>query len=57
MSLIEQYNASIKDLCNIYNVPVTLLNNTESSTYNNVKEAKKALYQNCVIPELIKDSR
>ena len=54
MSLIEQYNASIKDLCNIYNVPVTLLNNTESSTYNNVKEAKKALYQNCVIPELLK---
>lgn len=54
MSLIEQYNASIKDLCNIYNVPVVLLNNTESSTYNNVKEAKKALYQNCVIPELLK---
>ena len=54
MSLIEQYNASIKDLCNIYNVPVQLLNNTESSTYNNMKEAKKALYQNCVIPELIK---
>ncbi len=54
MSLIEQYNASIKDLCNIYNVPVQLLNNTESSTYNNMKEAKKALYQNCVIPELVK---
>jgi HK97 family phage portal protein len=54
MSLIEQYNASIKDLCNIYNVPVQLLNNTESSTYNNMKEAKKALYQNCVIPELLK---
>ena len=54
LSLIEQYNASIKDLCNIYNVPVTLLNNTESSTFNNVKEAKKALYQNCVIPELNK---
>jgi HK97 family phage portal protein len=54
VSLIEQYNASIKDLCNIYNVPVSLLNNTESSTYNNVKEAKKALYQNCVIPELNK---
>tara|TARA_B100000085_G_C18527969_1_gene506704 strand:- start:164 stop:1699 length:1536 start_codon:yes stop_codon:yes gene_type:complete len=54
LSLIEQYNASIKDLCNIYNVPVQLLNNTESSTYNNMKEAKKALYQNCVIPELQK---
>jgi HK97 family phage portal protein len=54
LSLIEQYNASIKDLCNIYNVPVQLLNNTDSSTYNNMKEAKKALYQNAVMPELIK---
>ena len=54
VSLIEQYNASIKDLCNIYNVPVQLLNNTESSSYNNMKEAKKAMYQNAVIPELIK---
>ena len=53
VSLIEQYNASVKDLCNIYNVPVQLLNNTDSSTYNNMKEAKKALYQNAVIPELI----
>lgn len=54
LSLIDQYNASIKDLCNVYNVPVQLLNNTESSTYNNMKEAKKALYQNAVIPELIR---
>lgn len=54
VSLIEQYNASIKDLCNIYNVPVQLLNNTDSSSYNNMKEAKKALYQSCVIPELLK---
>ena len=54
VSLIAQYNASIKDLCNIYNVPVQLLNNTESSSYNNMKEAKKALYQNAVIPELVK---
>ncbi len=54
VSLIEQYNASVKDLCNIYNVPVQLLNNTDSASYNNMKEAKKALYQNAVIPELIK---
>ena len=54
LSLLEQYNASIKDLCNIYNVPVQLLNNTDSSTYNNMKEAKKALYQNAVIPEMLK---
>ena len=54
LSLLEQYDSTIKDLCNIYNVPVQLLNNTSASTYNNQKEAKKALYQNAVIPELIK---
>jgi len=54
LSLIEQYNATVKDLCNIYNIPVQLLNNTDASTYNNMKEAKKAMYQNAVIPELIK---
>ena len=54
VSLIEQYNASIKDLCNIYSVPVQLLNNTDTSTYNNMVEAKKTLYQNAVIPELNK---
>ena len=43
LSLIEQYNASVKDLCNIYNVPVQLLNNTESSTYNNQKSAKSGI--------------
>ena len=54
LSLIEQYNASVKDLCNIFNVPVQLLNNTDSASYHNMKEAKKALYQNAVIPELLK---
>tara|TARA_Y100001951_G_scaffold34969_1_gene27600 strand:- start:16382 stop:18019 length:1638 start_codon:yes stop_codon:yes gene_type:complete len=54
LQLIESYNATIKDLCNIYQIPVQLLNNTESSTYNNMKEAKKAFYVNAVIPELIK---
>lgn len=54
LSLIEQYNASIKDLCNIYSVPSQLLNNDKASTYNNMKEAKKALYQNAVIPEMLK---
>ena len=54
LSLIEQYNTTIKDLCNIYNIPAVLLNNVESATYNNIKEARKMLYTNSVIPELYK---
>ena len=53
-AVIEQYNVTIKDLCNAYNVPVTLLNNTDASTESNVKENRKALYQNAIIPELTK---
>ena len=54
MGLFEGYEISKKDLCNAYNVPVSLLNNTEASTESNIKEARKALYQNAIIPELIK---
>ena len=54
LNLIEQYNATIKDLCNIYSVPVQLLNNTDHQSYNNQKEAKKSLYVNSIIPQLIK---
>ena len=41
-------------MCNIYSVPVQLLNNTDHQSYNNQKEAKKSLYVNSIIPQLIK---
>ena len=50
LSLLEQYDATIKDLCNIYTVPVQLLNNTSASTYNNQKEAKKSFISKCCYP-------
>ena len=54
LQLIEQNNANLKDLCNVFGVPVVLMNNTEGSTYNNIKEAKSQLFQNAVIPELVR---
>ena len=54
MELISQNDVTLKGLCNLYGVPVSLMNNTESSSYNNVKEAKSFLYQNAVNPEMIK---
>lgn len=43
---------TLRDFCNIYNVPAELMNDSEHSTYNNKKEAKKALWNDAVIPEL-----
>ena len=54
LQLLESYNATVKDLCNIYGVPVQLLNNTESTTYDNYRTARKVLFTNAVIPELNK---
>jgi HK97 family phage portal protein len=54
LQLLESYNATVKDLCNLYGVPVQLLNNTESTTYDNYRTARKVLFTNAVIPELNK---
>ena len=45
-------------LCNAYKVPEVLLNNQDSSTYNNVNTALKMLYTNSVLPNiyLLKDA-
>jgi len=39
-------------IADLLNYPSILLSGTKSSTYNNVAEAQKALYTNCVIPHL-----
>ena len=40
----------MKDLCAIYQVPSQLLNDSSASTYNNVREARKALITNACLP-------
>lgn len=53
LALIEQYNLTVKDIASVYKVPSILLNDTQASTFNNYREAKKYLYLQAVFPELI----
>jgi HK97 family phage portal protein len=39
-------------LCNAYKFPEILLNNQDSSTYNNVATAEKMLYTNSILPNI-----
>lgn len=39
-------------LCNAYKFPEILLNNQDSSTFNNVKQAEKLLYTNSILPNI-----
>ena len=39
-------------LCNAYKLPEVLLNNQDSSTFNNVSAAEKMLYTNSILPNI-----
>jgi HK97 family phage portal protein len=52
LQLIEAEKWDKEALCSIYGVPPVLLGNTDAATYNNMKEAEKALTVRAVLPEL-----
>lgn len=52
LNVLESSKLSFRQLCNLYQFPAQLLNDSEHSTYNNMREAKKAVYQDVIIPEL-----
>ena len=41
-------------LCDAYNYPILLLNEVEGSTYNNLSESKKLVYEDTIIPDWYK---
>lgn len=51
LGILEQEKQSMQKLCNLYGVPFILFN-SDSSTYNNIQEAKKELITMAVVPEL-----
>ena len=51
LAIIESQKWSVAQICNVFKVPAVLIMN-ESSTYNNMKEAREALWEENLIPEL-----
>jgi HK97 family phage portal protein len=52
LAIIEAEQWDLRRLCNIYGVPVQLMNDTSASTDNNMKDASRAMLTRVVIPEL-----
>ena len=52
IQLIEQYNLSNKDLCNVFNWPHLLLG-IGAGTFDNYREAKLAAWEDVVIPQMM----
>lgn len=52
MQIIEAEKHDLIDVCRAYGLPSVLMENGEQSTYNNVQEAEKRAWTNCLIPEV-----
>lgn len=50
LKLLEGILSSLRLLCSIYSMPSVLFNDNETSTYNNISEAKKTAYLEVYIP-------
>lgn len=55
LKIIESAVMKMRDLCNLYGVDSSLFNDPSNKTYNNRKEAEKAMFTNAVIPVNEKD--
>jgi len=54
LEVAELSKLDFKKLCNAYSVSDTLFNNSDASTESNVKEMRKALYTNAILPNVIR---
>lgn len=52
LEMLEMDKHGTRKLCNVLGVPSQLFNDTEGSTYNNMLEAKKAMFEDRIIPDL-----
>lgn len=53
LNIIESQKMSQRQLCNIYGMSSSLLNDPDNKTFNNMEQAKKELITNAVLPELV----
>ncbi len=52
LNILESQKMSLRDICNVYQCPVQLFNQTEGSTFNNMQEAKRDFIDSAIIPTL-----
>jgi len=52
LAILASLKLSFQQLCRVWRFPSVLLNDNENSTYNNVREARKALFTQVIMPEL-----
>ena len=54
LDFVNSDQIAVRHIANAFGVPIQMLNNSESSSYNNYLEGKKSLYENTILPLLNK---
>jgi HK97 family phage portal protein len=52
LQVLESSVAGMRVLCRIWGIPPQAFGDTEQSTYNNMNEAKKAVYEDRIMPDM-----
>ena len=52
LAVIDAMQMTLRQICNIYGVNSALFNDPENRTYNNMREARKSMITDAVVPEL-----
>ena len=52
LNIIESQKMDMRQIANLFRVPVTLLNDLTASTFDNVTQSERSFYLNSAIPEL-----
>ena len=50
LNILQSSQEGMRRLCNIYQFPSVLMNDTANSTYNNIETARKSAWTDCIIP-------
>jgi len=53
LQILESEKITLRELCNVFGVNSALFNDPDNKTYNNMKEAKKEMLTQVVLPELV----
>ena len=53
LNILESEKFTLREICNVYGVNSALFNDPDNKTYNNMKEAKKEMLTQVILPELV----
>ena len=53
MEFIQSLRWTVEDVARVYNIPKPMLHDLERATYENIRIARRSLWEDCIVPQLM----